>query len=71
MKMNHKNRRNTTNSKTMTNQLGSVSDEHLHELRAGELEEGGLGLSGDGASHHRLASAWKYTIFRLDQNIDF
>jgi hypothetical protein len=38
-------------------QLRPVADEHLDELRAGQLEEAGLGLGRACAGHQRLASA--------------
>ena len=45
--------------KAVSHELCSVSDEHLHELRRGELEETRLGLGGAGAGKHRLACRWE------------
>ncbi len=36
---------------------GADADEHLHELGAGDAEEGHAGLAGDRAGHERLAGA--------------
>ena len=41
----------------VTHELGAVADEHLDELRAGELEEGGVRLGGAGAGEEGFASA--------------
>ncbi len=38
---------------------GADAHEHLHELRAGDAEEGHAGLAGDGARQERLAGAWR------------
>ena len=45
-------------SEGVPHQLGSVPDEHLHQLRPGQLQEGGLGLGSTGTCQQRLASAW-------------
>ena len=42
---------------TVTDQLGAVADEHLDELRAGELEEGGVCLGGARAGEEGFAGA--------------
>jgi hypothetical protein len=39
----------------VADQLSSVSYEHLHQLRACELEEGGIGLRGAGSGEEGLA----------------
>src|SRR5438034_664970 len=39
----------------VANAGGSNADEHLHEVRAGDGEEGHPGLAGDGAGEQRLA----------------
>ena len=36
---------------------GADADEHLHELGAGDAEEGHAGLAGDGPGHERLAGS--------------
>ena len=41
----------------VAHQLGAVTDEHLHELRTGQLQEGRLGLRSAGARQQRLARA--------------
>src|SRR4051794_33829126 len=38
---------------------GTDADEHLHELRAAEAEEGNLGFTRHGAREQRLAGAWR------------
>lgn len=45
-------------SEGVPHQLGSVPDEHLHQLGPGQLQEGGLGLGGTGTCQQRLAGAW-------------
>ncbi len=42
---------------SIAHQLRPVADEHLHELRSGQLEEAGLGLGRACAGHQRLACA--------------
>ena len=37
-------------------QLGTISSEHLHQLRSGQLEEAGTSLSCASPCHHSLAS---------------
>ena len=44
-------------SEGVAHKLGTVANEHLHELRAGQLQESGLSLSGAGARQKRLAGA--------------
>ena len=44
--------------KGIPHQLGSVPDEHLHQLGPSQLQEGGLGLGGTGTCQQRLAGAW-------------
>ena len=41
----------------VADELGAVADEHLHELRARELEEGGVRLGGAGSGEEGLAGA--------------
>ena len=41
----------------VAHQLGAVADEHLDELGAGELEEGGVCLGGAGAGEEGFAGA--------------
>ena len=38
---------------------GADAHEHLHELRAGDAEEGHAGLAGHGPRQQRLAGAWR------------
>mmetsp|Transcript_6297 Transcript_6297/g.18868 ORF Transcript_6297/g.18868 Transcript_6297/m.18868 type:complete len:332 (+) Transcript_6297:939-1934(+) len=42
---------------SVAHQLGAIADEHLHQLRAGELEEGCVRLRGHGARDKRLPRA--------------
>jgi len=43
--------------KQVAHTAGAHANEHLHELRAGDAEEGHASLPGDGAGHERLAGA--------------
>ena len=42
-------------SKRVAHELGTVTDEHLHELRCGELQEAGVRLRGAGTGEQGLA----------------
>ncbi|CAN8007616.1 unnamed protein product, partial [Ixodes pacificus] len=58
----------------VSHQLGAVADEHLNELRSGELQERRLGLGGTRAGHQRLAGAGRSvqedTFGRADAQVD-
>jgi len=57
----------------VADQLCAVADEHLDELRAGELEEGSVGLGGAGSGEEGLACAWwavhESALWCLDANL--
>eukprot|EP00037_Helgoeca_nana_P025280 m.274576 g.274576 ORF g.274576 m.274576 type:complete len:377 (+) comp26901_c1_seq1:1639-2769(+) len=45
--------------KRITDKLCAVTDEHLDQLRASKLQEGGVGLGGARPSHQRLPGTWR------------
>lgn len=51
----------------------SLTDEHLHKLRAGQLEEGRLGLRGTGSSQEGLACSrgpvQQHSLRRVDSQV--
>lgn len=52
--------------KRVAHHLGAVTDEHLHQRRPSQLEEGGVGLGGARARHQRLARACMGSSARVD-----
>ena len=59
--------------KGVPDELGAVPDEHLHELRPGQLEESAVGLGGDGTGDeglpHSGGSVQEAPLGRLDPQL--